>query len=216
MSNINWAFGFQPYQELLRANYYVIKTAPVVNFFHGDIVGLEGANITTPKMGYLPQLYDDGVIDGLDNLIGSVLALFDENMDPVKYILAAETGNSTIAGYALIADHPMQMFVAREDFATNAITAAEGSNNANIVSETLSLPTVTVRKNAGISSQMIDSDSAATTAALNLKLYGPHPSDGALVADDTPGDSGDEGCRYICQITEHYYGMPSVAGGKSA
>ena len=216
MAAKNWAFGFQPYQCLLRANYYAIVTAPVVNYFHGDIVGLEGAAILTPKMGYLPQLYDDGVIDGIDNLIGSVLALFDENMDPAKYILAAAAGNSTIAGYALVADHPNQLFVAREDFATNAITAAEGSNNANIVSETLSLPTVTARKNAGISSQMIDSDSAATTAALNLKLYAPHPEDGDLVADDTPGSSGDEGCRYICQILEHYYNTTGVAGGKSA
>ena len=216
MSNLNWAFGFQPYQKLLRANYYAIVTAPVVNYFHNDIVGLEGANVLTPKMGYLPQLYDDGVIDGIDNLIGSVLALFDENMDPVKYILAADAGNSTIAGYALIADHPNQMFVGREDFATNAITTAEGSNNVNIISETLSLPTTTVRKNAGISSQMIDSDTAATTAALNLKLYGPHPNDGALHGDDTPGSTADEGCRFICQILEHYYNTTGVAGGKSA
>ena len=188
----------------------------MVNYFHGDIVGLEGANILTPKMGYLPQLYDDGVIDGLDNLVGSIIALFDEKMDPIQFILAARTGNSTIAGYALIADDPEQFFVAREDFDSNAITTAEGSNNANIISETLSLPTVTVRKNAGISSQMIDSDTAAATAALNLKLYSPHPSDGDLVADNTPGDTGDQGARYICKITEHYYNRPSVPGGKSA
>ncbi len=216
MANINWAMGFQPYLKLLCANYYAIVTAPVVNYFHGDIVGLEGAHLTTPKMGYLPQLYDDGVIDGLDNLIGSILALFDENMDPTQYILAATTGNSTIAGYALVADDPNQFFVAREDFDGNAIDVSEGSLNANLVSETLSLPTVTVRKNAGISSQMIDSDTAAATIALNLKLYGPHPSDGDLVADDTPGATGDQGARWICKIHEHYYNRPSVQGGKSA
>ena len=216
MAAKNWAFGFQPYLNLLRASYYAIVTAPVVNYFHGDIVGLEGALVLTPKMGYLPQLYDDGVIDGIDNLIGSVLALFNEDMDPVKRILATTVGNSTIAGYALIADHPDQLFVGREDFATNALDTAEGSNNANIVSETLSLPTVEPQLTNGTSTQMIDSSSAATTAALNLKLYGPHPNDVDLVADDTPGSSSDEGARYICSITEHYYTSPSVAGGKSA
>jgi len=216
MANIKWAFGFQPYGTLLRANYYAIITAPVVNFFHGDMVGCEGVHTLTPKMGYLASLYDDGVIDGLDNILGAVLALFDYKMDPVPYILAADAGNAVIAGYALVADHPSQLFVAREDFAVNAITTAEGSNNANIVSETLSLPTTTVRKLAGISSQMIDSDSAATTAALNLKLYGPHPNDVLLFGDDTPGATSDEGCRFICQVTEHYYNMPSADGGKTA
>ena len=216
MANINWAMGFQPYEKLLHCHYYGIVTAPTVNYFHGDLVGLNENLILTPKMGYLPRLYAAGVIDGKDNIIGSVMALFDSDFDPVKYILAATAGNSTIAGYALIADDPNQLFVAREDFDTNAIDTSEGSFNANIISETLSLPTVTVRKNAGISSQMIDSTTASATAALNIKMYGPHPNDGDLVADDTPGSSGDEGARYICKITEHYYGMPSVDGGTSA
>ncbi len=216
MAAKNWAFGFQVYLNLLRANYYAIVTAPTINFFHGDIVGVMGANVLTPKMGYLPKVLDDSVPDGLDNLLGSILAIFDSNMDPVKSILAADAGNSTIAGYLLVADHPQQMFVAREDFGANAITTAEGSNNVDLVSETLCLPTVTVRKNAGISSQMLDSNTAGTAAALNLKLYGPHPSDGALHGDDTPGATGDQGCRFICQISEHYYNVPSVAGGKSA
>lgn len=212
MAASDWAFGFMPYQKLIRANYYCVQTAPVINIFHYDMVGAGGANILTPHLGYLPCIQDAVVPDGIDNLFGSVIGIFDEDFDPVAYIAATEAGNSTIAGYILVADDPNQLFVAREDFATNAITAAEGSNNANIVSVTICGGNTTT----GISKQMIDSDSAATTAALNLKLYSPHPSDGALVADDTPGDSGDEGCRYICQITEHYYNRPSVAGGLAA
>jgi len=212
LANTDWAFGFMPYEKLLRANYYAIHTAPTIGFYHGDIVGVMGVNVTTPHMGYLPELLYDAVPDSLDNLVGAVLALFDENMLPVKYIAATEVGNGTIAGYALVADHPDQLFVAREDFDGNAITTTEGSLNADIVSVALC-----AGNNAtGRSRQMIDSDSAAATAALNLKLYGPHPDDGHLVADDTPGDSLDEGCRYICQITMHYYGQPSVAGSKSA
>lgn len=216
MAAKKWAFGFQPYPNLKRANMYAIAASPVMNFFHGDMVGVSGVNLLTPKMGYLVGLFTASLIDGKDNIVGAVMALFDHKFDPIKYILAAAGGNGTIAGYALVADDPNQLFVGREDLVTNAITTAEGSTNANIKSEALSLPTTTIRKTAGISSQMIDSDTAATTAALNLKLYGPHPSDVLLVAEDAPGVSGDEGCRYICQITEHYYNMPSVAGGASA
>jgi len=212
MSNYDWAFGFMPYQKILRANYYAIATAPTINFYHGDIVGVSGAHLSTPKMGYLPGLYTAAVIDGLDNLVGAVLALFDENMDPVKYIAATDAGNGTIAGYALVADDPMQLFVGREDFGTNAIDVAEGSLNADIVSQTLSAGNTTT----GRSRQMIDSDTAAATAALNLKIYGPHPNDAALVADDTPGTSADEGARWIVQINEHYYAPTAAAGGASA
>ena len=212
MANTDWAFGFMPWNVTIRANYYAIATAPVINFFHGDIVGVSGAHLLTPKMGYLPGLYTAAVPDGLDNLVGAVLALFDENMDPVPYIVATEVGNGTIAGYALVADAPGQRFVGREDFATNAITTAEGSNNADIVSVALCAGNT----NTGRSTQLIDSDSAGTAAALNLKLYGPVPADVALVADDTPGSSGDQGARWICEINEHYYAKVDAAGGASA
>uniref|UniRef100_A0A6M3KEY0 Putative structural protein n=1 Tax=viral metagenome TaxID=1070528 RepID=A0A6M3KEY0_9ZZZZ len=212
MANTDWAFGFQPYQKLLRANYYAISTAPTIGFYHGDICGVSGANLLTPGMGYLPGLLYTAVPDGLDNLIGSIVALFDYKMDPTPYIIPATVGNSVIAGYALIADDPAQLFIGREDFDGGAIAAASGSVNANIISVALCAGNT----KTGRSRQMIDSSTAATTAALNLKLYGPHPNDVSLVADDTPGASGDEGARWICQITEHYYGMPSVDGGLSA
>lgn len=213
MANTDWAFGFMPYQKLLRANYYCVQTAPVINIFHYDIVGAGGVNILTPAMGYLPCIQDAAIPDGLDNILGSVIGIFDEDFDPVAYIKATEAGNDTIAGYILVADDPNQLFVAREDFESeDAITAAEGSLNVDIQSEALCAGnTVT-----GVSTQMIDSNTVATTIKLNLKLYSPHPSDGDLVADNTPGLSGDQGCRYICQINEHYYNMPSVLGGLAA
>ena len=101
MANTDWAFGFEPYEKLLGCHYYAVVTAPVINYYHGDLVGAEGAVLLTPKMGYLPQVYDDGVIDGNDNILGAVIAIFDENFDPVKYIAATDAGNSTIAGYLL-------------------------------------------------------------------------------------------------------------------
>jgi hypothetical protein len=120
-------------------------------------------------------------------------------MNPVKYIAAAEAGNGTIAGYVMVADHPQQMFIAQEDAGGNAITLVEGSMNADIVSVALCAGNSTT----GVSKQEIDSSTAAATAALNVKLYGPHP-------DDTPANDSYH-CRYICTINEHYWG-DTIAG----
>ena len=212
MANTDWAFGFAPYGNVLRANYYAIVTAPTINIMQNDIVGVEGVLRLTPAMGYLPGLYVGAVPDGLFNLVGCVLALFDENMDPTRYIAVAEAGNGVIAGYALVADHPNQEFVAREDFDTNAIDTTEGSNNADMISVALCAGDTTT----GISRQMIDSDTAATTDALQLTLRGPHPNDVLLVADDTPGASSDEGARWICTIRQHLYGNTANAAGAMA
>ena len=114
-NNYDTAKGSPPYEKLLASHYYAIAASTVINFMHGDLVGVSGANLLTPKMGYLPGLATAAVIDGMDNLAGSVLALFDEDMDPVKYIAATEAGNGVIAGYALVADDPHQMFVGLED-----------------------------------------------------------------------------------------------------
>ncbi|HUV78584.1 MAG TPA: hypothetical protein VMW06_11085 [Desulfobacterales bacterium] len=210
--NYDWAFGFMPYGPVLRARYYAVAASTVINVYHGDIVGVSGAHLLTPKMGYLPGIYSDAVPDSLDNLLGSVQAIFDENMDPVKYIAATEAGNATIAGYVLVADHPDQLYVARENFGTAAIDIVDGSLNADIVSITICAG----NSNTGRSRQMINSATVAATAALNMKLYGPHPNDVDLVGDDSPGVSGVEGCRWICKINMHYENMPSVDGGATA
>ena len=200
MAAKDWAFGFMPYGDVLRARLYSVITAPVINVMLGDLVRVGGVHTTTPH-GYMQSIEDSAVPDGHPLLLGAVLACFDEDMDPVKYIAATEAGNSTIAGYILVADHPDQQFVAREDFVTNALDLSEGSMNVDIISDTICAGnTKTCR-----SYQMLDSDSAAH-GVLQIKLYQPHPNDSALVADDTPGDTGDEGCRYICQINEHFYG----------
>jgi len=212
MANTDWAFGFMPYLNILRAQYYAVATAPVINVYHGDIVGVDGVMYSTPKMGYLPGILDATVPDGLDNMLGAVMAIFDENMDPVKYIAATDAGNSTIAGYVLVADHPDQLFLGREDFDTNAIDTTEGALSADIISVALCAG----NSNTGRSTQLIDSTTAAAATALQLKIYGPHPNDTDLVADDTPGSSADEGARFIVSIQEHYYSQTAAAGGASA
>ena len=199
MANTDWAFGFMPWQNVLRAQLYSVVTAPTINVMLGDMVR-SGALWTTTPHGYYLSIEDSAVPDGKRNLIGAVLACFDEDMNPVKYIAALEAGNAVIAGYILVADHPHQLFVAREDFGGNAIDLAEGGHVADLVSVAICAGNT----KTGRSRQMIDSDTQAT-ASKQLQLLYPHPNDSALVADDTPGDTADEGCRYIVQINEHLY-----------
>ena len=212
MANYDRAFGFQPYGEVLRARWYSVVTSCALNYYHGDIVGAGANHITTP-MGYLPEVFNTGNIDGLDNLLGAILQIVDPDGFPVMYITAEEDGNSVIAGMLLVADDPEQQYIAREDYSTDAIDiAAEASFNADIASQTLTLGNIAT----GRSRQMISSTSIAYTAALQMKLFGPHPNDTDLVGDDTPGTSGEEGCRWICKINEHYHNMTGVDGGASA
>lgn len=184
------AFGFAVWDKLIRSTLYAVVTAPTINIYHNDIVVHGGAHLAT-RFGGLPVILDSAVPDGVAGLVGSVLSIFDENMDPVKRIVAAETGDGTVAGYVMVADSPDQLFVAQEDSGGNAITATEGGQNADIVSQTLCAGTATT----GISLMEIDSDSTTNTT-LQLKLIAPHPLD--TITEDY--------CRYIVQINEHYYG----------
>jgi hypothetical protein len=199
MGNTDRPFGFQPYGPILRQNLYCVITAPTINIYHNDVVVAGGVNTNTPH-GYMMAIEDGAVPDGNPGILGSVTSIFDEKMDPVKYIAATEAGNSVIAGYVMVADSPNQLFIAQEDAVTNAIDLDEGSMNANIISATLCAG----NSSTGISTQEIDSDTAATTAALQVKMLRPHEA-------DTPGDDADIGCRYICQLNEHYFG-DSIAG----
>ena len=197
MSQVDNATGFQPYGELLRAQFYVVQTNPTIAFFHGDMVHFTtggGAAILSPVMGYMPKVADDAVLAADDQLIGAVVGCFDEKMNPVKYIAISEAGDGVIAGHLLIADHPQQLFVAQEDADGNAITVAEGQCNAEVFPPT----TNNGNTSTGISKQEIDSDSAANTATLHLRLMRPHPDDVAAVDG--------KHCRYICMINDHQWG----------
>jgi hypothetical protein len=192
-SSIDAPFGFQPYGPVLRANLYAVATAPTINIYHNDIVRHGGTALAT-RFGTMPIIEDSAVPDGGAHLLGSVIAIFDEDMAPVNRIVAAEAGDSTVAGYVMVADHPNQLFIAAEDGVTNAIDLAEVGQNADIISGTLCAGNAYT----GISKQEIDSDTAATTAALNVRLIRPHEDD--TVADDTNCHA-----RWIVQINEHWF-----------
>jgi hypothetical protein len=93
------------------------------------------------------------------------------------------------------------MFIAQEDGDTNAIDLAECGQNADIICPTLCAGD----SNTGISKQEIDSTSAATTAALQLRLVKPHE-------DDTPADDTNANARWIVTINEHFFNSTDSAG----
>ena len=192
-------FGFTPYEEVLRARMYAVNTAPTVAIAIGDLVVAGGAIVSTPAMGYLMDIEDSAYPASTAPFLGAVLCVFDENMFPVAYLAASAAGNSTIAGYVLVADHPYQQFIAQEDGDGNAIDLNEGGQNADVIGT--HVPT---SANNYLGKMEIDSSTAGTGAALAVKLISPHP-------DDTPADDDNPNARWICQINEHYFGS-TIAG----
>ena len=196
MASVDNPMGFQIWGECLRQRLYAVTTAPTINVYHGDIVVHGGAALAT-KFGAMVIIEDSAVPDGTANtqkILGVVTSVFDENMDPVKYIAATEAGDSTVAGYVMIADHPYQLYLAQEDGTTNAIDLADVGQNSDVVSASLCAGTAST----GISTQELASDTVAATAALDVKLHYPHP-------DDTVGDDANPHARWICSINVPFY-----------
>lgn len=204
MANTDAPFGFRPWGEVLRARIYAVQTAPTINVFTNDMVHGCLTSITcTGGRGDIMIIEDANVIPSTPGdacmLLGSVLGCFDENMVPCSYIAALETGDGTVAGYVLVADHPNQQFVAQEDGETAAIAAADVGLNFDLYTS------ATGNTYTGISKHEIDSDSHNTTVTIALKIYGmAYPNQDSI---------GSTGCRWICQINPaaHIWGSSQAA-----
>lgn len=200
MANNDAPHGFRPYGPVLRAQYYAVPTAPTINIMVNDLVLADLTSVATAKLGQIPSVYDAAVLPATTGdanpVIGSVLACFDENMSPIKYVAAARVGDGTTAAYLLIADHPQQLFEAQEDGATAAIEAADLLLHFEVTSTTLSEGNTTT----GLSYQEIDSDSHNVTATIPVKVHRM-----AYPEQDTIGSAG---CRWVCTINPdcHVYG----------
>jgi hypothetical protein len=192
-SSTDAAFGFQPYGQMLRAQLYAVATAPTINVAVNDIV-VHGSTMVSTPVGYLPIIEDGSVPDGDPQILGSVIACFDENMKHLQYIAATRTGNSTIAGYVMVADHPDQLFLVQEDGDGNAIDLTEAGMNCDLIAATLCAPDT----NTGLSTMELDSTSAANTEALQFRLLWPHQ-------DDTPATDTQANARWVVRANEHFY-----------
>lgn len=193
MSSVDAAFGFEPYLKVLRAQLYAVITAPTINVCVNDIVVHGSTMVSTPR-GYLAAIEDGSVPDGDPQILGSVTACFDHNMKHVSYIAPATAGNSTIAGYVMVADHPDQLWLVQEDGDSNAIDLAEAGMNCDLIAAALCAP----NSFTGLSTQELDSTSAANTEALQFRLLWPHQ-------DDTPADDTNANARWVVRANEHFY-----------
>ena len=191
MANTDAAFGFAVWRELLRAELYAVQTNPDIAFYHGDPVHHGGASIST-KQGNRIILADDNVIAAGDRILGVIVAVMDEEMDPLAYIAVNRIGDSTVAGYVMVADHPDQTFLVQEDGATTPIPGTSAEMNVEIGPVALNAGNTAT----GVSKAEIVSAGAATTATLHCRLLHPHP-------DDTVAASF---CRWVVKFNTHQYG----------
>ena len=194
------AFGFAVWGNLLRARLYAVKTAPYVNIYHGDAASHGGIVQDTPY-GFLNIIFDDDEVDGDPALIGVIIAVMDEKMDPVPYIVKAEVGAGGEAGYVMVADHPDQEFLIQEDCATtDAMDLVDAGQNCDIYSQTYHAGTAAT----GISLMELDS-SDVSAAVKQCKLHYPH------LEDTVPGTEGTWHPRWVVTLNAHYYG-DTIAG----
>jgi hypothetical protein len=196
MANTDAPHGFQVFGKLLGCGLYAVPTAPTIGFYVGDIVQGSNTFISCPGgRGTLPEVYDAAVISTTEGdtrpIYGAVIAIFDENMFPVKRIVPAEVGDGTVAGYLLIADDPNQEFEAQSD---GSITAANMDLNHEITVVALNAGNAAT----GISKAEIASAGSAVTATIPLKILRmAHPAKDAIDA---------AGCRFVVKINPdcHY------------
>lgn len=202
MANKDVPHGFKPWDGVLRARLYAVPTAPTINIAVGDIVANDNSAVVSAKLGLVLTVEDANIIPttpgDATKLLGAVLACYDEDMNPLEnapsgYIAAGRVGDSTVAGYVLVADHPYQQFEAQAD---SALTAADLNLNYEITSATLSAPDT----RTGLSTQEINVSGANVTTTIPIRLYAQaYPTEDVYSA---------AGCRMICQINPdcHMYG----------
>jgi hypothetical protein len=187
LSTTDAAFGFQPYGELLRATWYAVETNPTVGLNIGDLVETDGTSFATPLRGNLLGCVHEET-GAAGSILGAVIALEDHNGAVAQKIAASATGNSVISGYALVADHPQQEFIAQEDGDTSSIQAADIGLNVDAIGNGSN-------SNTGISTMEIDSNTVSTTNTLALKIIGVHPDD-SISAAAAAGNY----CRFIVML----------------
>lgn len=196
MANTDNPHGFSIHGECLHVGYYAVPTAPTINVCLGDLVIEDVTNIVSKKLGQGIAIYDAAVLPattGDDRLVlGSVIGVFDHNMDPVLYLAPGAVGDGTVAGYVAVADDPNQQFEAQVD---GEITDANFELNYEVLSATLSAPDTRTK----LSTQEIYTTGPNVTSTIPIRLVRQ------LTANDSHAAAG---CRIVCQINPlcHRYG----------
>lgn len=193
MANLDNAFGLLPVEIFRGAHLYAFATSNAAAIYLNGLVEHNGTSYATKKGSGIPGCYPEET-GAAGSLLGSIVSLFDSNMDPIKYLPISTTGDGIVAGYAMVADDPHQLFLAQEDGDTTPIAAASIGLNADMIGTGGS--TVT-----GRSTMEIDSDTVNTTATLALNIREAHEQDTINSA----------WCRFIVTVNAHKYGS-GIAG----
>ena len=196
MANADVPFGFRPWGKVLHSGYYAVPTAPTIHINIGDLVWEDNGNIVSGKLGLGSAVYDAAVptttLGDAMLCLGSVIGVFDENMEPVQNIEPAEAGDGTVAGYVLVADSPKQEFLAQAD---GEITDANFELNYEVTSVALCAPD----SRTLLSTMEIDADANNVTSTIPIRLVRQ-----AFIEDS----HASAGCRFVCMINPlcHRYG----------
>lgn len=192
MANPDAPKGLQIWGPLLRERLYGVEATLAVALYHGHMVITESTAVASKFGNYTVVI--SRATGGLSEVVGAVTALFDYNMDPVLY-LAATAGDSTMTGYAMVADHPEQEFVVQEDGDGGVCTIGDAGQNADMIA------TSAGNAGTGLSGWEMDSSTVATTSTRAIQLLNPVPDqDPSLIH-----------CDWIVRINSHFTGN-NIAG----
>jgi hypothetical protein len=176
MANVNFPRGLQPHEEVLHKVEMKIPAAYNQDLFIWDpvisIATGRDINIATAGTG--------------NPILGSILAIYDSNKDPLQYWDAAHVGE----GYVIVADHPMQKYIIQGDGDTSFLDEDDSSGNVNLVAGSGG-STVYYRS----SWQLNDSDTGGNTAGDQIRLI--------RVVDRVDNTIGIANADWICQINNH-------------
>lgn len=156
--------GLQPWNKILRARRYRIAAAYNTSLFKGHpVVRINDGTINVATLA------------STNAVLGSALAFFDVNMNPINYWVAS----TATAGYCLVADHPEQEYIIAEDTDTTPLAVADEGLNVILVATAAGDPTL------GLSGYEIDSTSKAADVGHQYRLVELARVNGNQVYDAT-------------------------------
>ena len=192
LASVNAPFGLQVWGNLIEAHMYCItNTIPTYGIYHGDLVEHTSASLLSAYgFGQLVNVQKTNA-GATGSLVGAVIGIMDHLYDPVTHLLAADTGDGTIGGYVLVADHPKQRFIVQEDGVTSSLQITDIGTLRTMTAVAAAGSNAT-----GMSSMVLDSNNTTNPA---LHVIGVHP-------DDTISSGGAAGnyCRFIVELCTHY------------
>lgn len=165
MANANTAVGLIPRRHRNGAPFvgplrkYFVPPSDSTPLFIGDPVVITGtadargiSAVTRATAGSAGRI--TGVVVGFD---------YDESTPNARLVVEAGYRAASTAGYVLVCDDPTVLYEIQEDSVGGALTAASVGLNADLIAANGS----TFARQSGF---MLDSSTAATTAALQLRI----------------------------------------------